>query len=235
MRRCGALIGALAAALLLPGIASAHHRPGHTGGGGGTPTLTVGASPSPVFFGQSTVVSGRLTGTPTNGGRSIQRQSDPFPYGLFIPGPTVLTASNGNYAFASVQPRVNTLFRVQGAGLTSRVILVGVRLRVSFLVSDATPARGQRVVFSGTARPKHNGRLVRIQRRDSAGVFRTTATTVTRDVAGASYSRYSKALRVYRAAVYRVVVSSGDPDHWSGVSRTRFLSASGTPTGTVQF
>jgi hypothetical protein len=27
------------------------------------------------------------------------------------------------------------------------------------------------------------------------------------------------------AAVYRVVVSASDPDHWSGVSRTRFLTA----------
>ena len=226
MRRNIALAGALGAALLVPGAAEALHRPGHTGGGGGggTPTLTIGAVPSSVTFGYATVISGRLSGVANNGGRSIQLQSDPFPYGLFLPGPTVLTASNGNYAFAPVRPPLNTLYRVQGAGITSRAILVGVRLRVKFLVSDTTPARGQLVVFSGEARPKHNGRLVRIQRRDSAGVFRTTATTVTRNVVGASYSRYSKSLRVHRDAVYRVVVSSSDSDHWSGVSRTRFLN-----------
>jgi hypothetical protein len=224
MPRSVALTGALAVALLVPGVAGGHHSPGHTGGGGGTPTLTIGAAPSSVVFGYPTVISGRLSGIANNGGRSILLQSDPFPYGLFTPGPTVSTASNGNYTFAPVRPGLNTLYRVQGAGLTSRVVLVGVRLRVSFLVSDATPARGQRVVFSGTARPKHNGRLVRIQRRDSAGVFRTATTTVTRDVVGTSYSRYSKSLRVHRDGVYRVVVSASDADHWSGVSRTRFLN-----------
>jgi hypothetical protein len=223
MRPITAVAAAMVVALLAP-AASAHHRPGHGGGGGTTPTLTIGAAPSPVFFGQATTVSGRLSGTNNNSGQSVQLQSDPFPYGVFSPSRTTLTASNGDYAFTLLRPDRNTQYRVQSGALTSRAVLVGVRLWVSFIVSDSTPARGQRVLFSGTARPKHNGRLVRIQRRDSVGVFRTVATTVTRDVLGATYSRYGKTLRIFRDGVYQVRVSASDSDHWSGVSRTRFLN-----------
>ena len=221
VRRNAVLLGVVAGALI-PSVASAKPTPP-----GQTPTLTATAAPSPIVFGQATVVSGRLSRTPKDSGQTVQLQTDPFPYALFTPGRTMLTAANGNYAFASVRPDRNTQYRVHettGAMLTSGVVLVGVRLSVTFYVSDSTPARGQRIHFSGSVRPQHGGKLVRIQRRDSTGAFRTVATTRTFNATGTTYSRYSKFLRVFSDGVYQVRVSSGDSDHYSGVSRTRFLN-----------
>jgi hypothetical protein len=223
--RGAVVVGAVAGVLVIPGSAGAAPKPPKPPRN--APTLAARATPSPIVFGQSTVVSGRLSHTPNNAGQTIQLQSDPFPYGVFDAGRTTLTATNGNYAFASVRPDRNTLYRVHeatGALLTSNVVLVGVRLNVTFNVSDSTPRRGQRIHFSGSVRPPHGGKLVRIQRKDSRGVFRTVATTRTFNPIGKTYSRYSKFLRIFRDGVYRVQVSASDPDHYSGISRTRFLN-----------
>jgi hypothetical protein len=219
-RRNAALMGIVAAVAMLPSVAAAAPKPR-------VPALTAKAAPSPIVFGQSTVVSGRLSRTTKDGGQTIQLQSDPFPYGVFDAGRTTLTAANGNYSFGSVRPDRNTLYRVHeatGALLTSATVLVGVRLSVTFSVSDSTPRRGQRIHFSGSVRPPHGGKLVRIQRRDAGGVFRTVTTTRTFNPTGKTYSRYSKFLRIFRDGVYQVRVSAGDADHFSGVSRTRFLN-----------
>jgi hypothetical protein len=224
VRRSAVLLGTLAAVLMIPSVAGAEPAkkpPGQV------PTLTAKAAPSPVVFGQSTVVSGRLSGTPKDGSQSVQLQSDPFPYGVFTAGLTTMTAANGNYVFTPVKPDRNTQYRVHettGAMLTSNVVLVGVRLSVTFYASDYTPSSGQRIHFSGNVRPRHDGKLVRIQRRDSTGVFRTVATTSTYHPAGKTYSSYSKHLRIFSDGVYRVRVSASDSDHYSGVSRTRFLN-----------
>jgi hypothetical protein len=214
-------MGIVAGVLTIPSVAAAKKPPGQV------PTLTAKAAPSPVVFGQSTVVSGRLSGTPKDGSQTVQLQSDPFPYGVFTAGPTTMTAANGAYVFTPVGPDRNTHYRVHettGAKLTSNVVLVGVRLSVTFYVSDSTPSSGQRIHFSGSVRPRHDGKLVRIQRRDSTGVFRTVATTSTYHPKGKTYSRYSKYLRISRDGVYQVRVSASDSDHYAGVSRTRFLN-----------
>jgi hypothetical protein len=215
-------MGIVAGAVMLPSVAAAAPKPP-----GRAPALTAKAAPSPVVFGQGTVVSGRLSRTPNDRGQTIQLQSDPFPYAVFTAGPTTVTAANGNYAFSSVRPDRNTQYRVHettGALLTSPTVLVGVRLSVTFSVSDSTPARGQRIRFSGSVRPPHGGKLVRIQRRDATGVFRTVATTRTFNPTGTTFSRYSRFLRIFRDGVYQVRVSASDADHFSGVSRTRFLN-----------
>jgi hypothetical protein len=214
-------MGVVAGVVMLPSVAGAVQPPGQV------PTLTATAAPSPVVFGRSTVVSGRLSRTPKDGGQTVQLQSDPFPYGVFAVGRTMLTAANGKYAFASVRPDRNTQYRVHemtDAMLTSNVVLVGVRLNVTFSVSDSTPSQGQRIHFSGTVRPRHGGKLVRIQRQDCAGVFRTVATTRTFNPMGKTYSRYSRFLRIFSDDVYQVSVSASDSDHYSGVSGTRFLN-----------
>jgi plastocyanin len=95
------------------------------------------------------------------------------------------------------------------------------RIRVTLGVSDSTPRRGQRVRFSGSARPQHDGRLVYIQKRTRRGTYRTIARTRLRD-AGASRSRYSRRLRIFRGGVFRARVL-GDGDHRTGTSRTRRL------------
>jgi plastocyanin len=72
---------------------------------------------------------------------------------------------------------------------------------VTLKVSDATPARGQRVRFFGTARPAQDGRLVHLQRRVGRS-YRTVARIKLVD-AGASRSKFSKRLRMLKDAVFR--------------------------------
>ena len=191
VRRNAVLMGLAAGVLMVPSVAAGAKPPKPPKPPGQVPTLTAAATPSPVVFGQSTVVSGRLSGTPNDGSQTVQLDSDRFPYGVFTAGPTTLTAASGNYVFTAVTPGRNTLYRVRettGAMLTSSVVLVGVRLSVTFYVSDSTPSRGQRIHFSGNVRPRHGGKLVRIQRRDGTGVFRTVATTRTYNPTGKTYS-----------------------------------------------
>ena len=215
-------IALLAILLMLPATAGATHKPGHGGGGGAAPALTIAATPGLIVFGGASTVSGRLSGTAQDGGQAVELQANPFPYtGGFRTAATTTSASNGNYSF-TVRPPLNTRYRVRARGLTSAERLVQVRLRVGLSLSDSTPRRAQRVRFSGRVRPDHDGRVVRIERRTSAG-WRTAATTTTKDVAGATYSTYSRRIRVYRDAVYRVVVLSGDQDHRNGISRRRVI------------
>ena len=214
-------LGLLTALLALPAVAGAGHKPGHGGGGSNTPGLSIAADPGLIVFGGASTVSGRLTGS-GNGGQAVELQANPFPYPGFTTVATTTSASNGNYSF-TVRPGLRTRYRVRARGVTSVERIVQVRLAVGISLSDATPARGQIVQFSGRVRPQHDGQVVRIQRRTSTG-YVTVRTTTTTDVPGATYSRYSKRMRVYRDAVYRVVVLSGDQDHRPGISRRRLIN-----------
>jgi plastocyanin len=93
--------------------------------------------------------------------------------------------------------------------------------KVTLKVSDATPARGDRVRFSGSVRPERDGRLLQLQRRSGSGSYRTVKKLKLRD-AGTSRSRFSGTLRVRSDAVFRARMP-GDAGHQSGTSRTRRL------------
>jgi plastocyanin len=93
--------------------------------------------------------------------------------------------------------------------------------KVTLQVSDATPARGDRVRFSGSVRPERDGRLLQLQRRSGGGSYRTVKKLKLRD-AGTSRSRFSGTLRVRSDAVFRARMP-GDAGHQSGTSRTRRL------------
>ncbi|HWH45480.1 MAG TPA: hypothetical protein VNT32_12190 [Thermoleophilaceae bacterium] len=205
--------------LALPLAAGAHHRPGHTGG-----NLTIAANPDTLSFGRTTTISGRLTGA-GNGGVTIELQRRPHPFTAAFEGfATTTTTTTSSYSFRAVQPREHTRYRVVARTAepqTSGEETVTVSIRVGFRVSDRTPRRGQRVNFSGFARPAHDGAIARIQRRTSTGSWRTVARARLVD-AGEEISRYARRLRVYRDGVYRVFVP-GDADHASGRSGPRRL------------
>jgi hypothetical protein len=97
--------------------------------------------------------------------------------------------------------------------------------RVSLGLSDSTPRRGQRVRFSGTVAPAHDGRRVQIQRRSSTGAFVTVARPRLRD-AGATRSRYVRRIRIRRDGVYRVRIAAHG-DHAESFSRERTVDAHG--------
>jgi len=187
------------------------------------PNLTIQASAPTVAFGRSETFSGTTKNIAA--GTSIELQQNPYPYAGFKPsGKTGVVDPMGNWSIAGVVPQVHTQYRVVAKSsppTTSGSVFVRVQIRVSFRVSDSTPARGQMVRFFGTAAPAHDGKPVLIQKRTAAG-YKTVARTVLVDN-GTATSKYSKRLRIRASARYRVVVESLDQDHDNGTSRSRTL------------
>jgi hypothetical protein len=196
----------------------------------GVPALTIGAKPAPIVFSGTTTLSGRLSGTSSDGGTVIRlEQDDSRPYGdSYKPaGAVATTANNGNYTFA-LKPLLNTQYRVVAQAsppVTSPAKLVLVRTLVGFKLADQTPRRGALVTFSGSVFPAHDGRPVSIQKRSPSGSFITVSRTTLRD-AGTAKSTYSRRLRIFRDGVYRVKVA-GDADHINGFSSQRTVTVHG--------
>jgi len=216
---------ALAVTLGVPAtLASADHKPGHGKPPSGNGQLTLTAKPNPIIFGGATVLTGKLSGGQA-GAQMVVIEANPAPFTAFKALTTVTTDANGSYS-ASVNPSVSTRYRATAKTSPPTVsgeVTVGVRIRVGRLVSDPTPRRGTKVVFSGRAYPAHDGAVVSIRKRTSTGSFRTIARTTLRDD-GPTRSRYRRAVRITRSGVYQVRVTRNDTDHLSGTSRTRTIT-----------
>jgi hypothetical protein len=193
-------------------------------------TLSIAASRPTVTFGQPTTISGTLTG-PSIAGATVTLEENPAPYtGAFkSTGLTATTNATGAYSIA-VSPAKNTHYRVSAKPAkkpaTSAEVAVRVHVKVTFRVGDRTPRRGQRVLFSGTVLPGHDGKIARIQRRTASGAWRTVATTtlVTAGPVGTTTrSKYAKRLRIRKSGTYRVRVAPADGDHIAGTSGRRSL------------
>lgn len=221
-----ALFGAVVLAAMVPVGAGATHKPDHNPPGQGTPTypgpgptpsLTITAKPTITLFQGATVISGRLRAQ-RQGGQFVVLRADEYPFGGDVQVAVTKTDANGSYTFTRLPAR-NTLFRTTVFALRSPVVRVNVRIRMSLFVSDSTPRVGQRVRFRGRACPRHDGLLVRIQRRTRTGAYRTVRRTRLRSATRCSL--YRRTFRVYRDGRYRV--TSADADHARGFSRSRFL------------
>lgn len=214
--RVVALLAFAVIALAIPLTANAAMAPKPGAG-----PLTIGTSVNPVLYGRSVVISGRLKGK-DDVGKIILLRQNPYPFAGYVDVGTAVTVANGNYSF-TVVPKLNTRFRVTATTTTppttSGELLQTVKPRVSLRLSDSTPARGQKVVFSGFVTPAHDGKLVRIQRRTSTGSFSTIARVRLRDD-GDLRSKYSRSIRLYRSGVFRVAFLA-DLDHAAGTSSTR--------------
>lgn len=223
-------IGLSALAALPVAAASADHKPGHQGGGGGggqAGPLSIAAT-TPIVWGRSTVITGKLQGN-ANSGVAVDLQADPFPFEDtgFSDVASTATDAKGDYRFVA-QPKSHTRYRVvakTSPPTTSAATVVLVRIRVKFTVSDTTPKVGQLVRFSGTACPDHDGKLAYIQRRTSTGSYRTVTRATLTDTGGPC-SSYARRVRVRSDGVYRVKVPSRDADHSTGTSRRIALNAS---------
>ena len=193
-------------------------------GGTPNPNLSIASSSPSVVFGHSVTISGTLKGGAA--GTGIQLQQNPYPYnGFKNAGKNASVNPDGTYAISGVVPDKHTQYRVQAQTKPSSVsgtVFVRVRLAVTFKVSDATPKRGQRVTFSGTAAPEHDGKAVLIQKRTSTGRYRTLARTVLLDD-GTKDSKWSKGMRIRSNGRFHIVVDSGDSDHDDGTSSSRRL------------
>jgi hypothetical protein len=184
--------------------------------------LSISAQPSPVVFGKSVAITGKLTGT-DSAGETVTLRDDPFPFDKFgNPTPTTTTA-DGSYAF-TVKPTVNTKYQATAkskAPATSSELTVLVAARVGFVVGDKTPKVGQTVTFKGRVYPPHDGQSVLLQRRNTSG-WKTVATIKLVD-AGNVYSYYSVKRKVTRDGAFRVI-KPADTDHARGRSPRRTLT-----------
>jgi hypothetical protein len=213
MKRTWFLVVTALLALTVSAAAAPKPRPGGR--------LSAAARPTPLTFGQGTVVSGKLTGS-NNSGHQASLAEDPFPYGDgYVNVATTATDANGDYAFARQFPATNRNYRVTVQGQQA-FTGVRVRMRVSFAVGDSTPNRGQRVGFTGFVAPKHDGRTVLVQRRSATGRWGTVKRTLLKATTG-NRSHYATSLVIRRTGTYRVRAGS-DGDHVTGTSRTRTLS-----------
>ena len=217
-----ALAAATALAMTAPLVATADHKPGHPAKPPpGTGNLSIAAAPNPVLFGRAVTISGRLRGG-DNAGKTIVLQHDPYPYATeYNPRPVETTTTNadGDYTF-TVTPEVNTNYRTVARvdpEARSDNQTVGVKMRITRTVSDATPRRGQVVTFTGTVKPAHDGRTVYIQRRRSDGTWRTVATDRL-DAAPGDVSTYERDLRINRDGTFRVKVNT-HADHIGNKTR----------------
>jgi hypothetical protein len=189
--------------------------PGQTGTG-----LSIAARPNPLVWGGATTISGQLTGARQTAGVDVVLRQNPYPYtGGFKTLATATTDAQGRYAFTR-KPKLNTRYEVQakprpGPNVTSQTLQVRVRAKVTLRLSDSTPARGQRVRFSGSVYPAQDGRLVSLQRRTSTGRYVTVARTRARHVLSGGRSSFARSLTIVAGGVYRAYVGS-HADHAAG-------------------
>jgi hypothetical protein len=182
-----------------------------------TQTLTMGASATTVKFGGTVTLSGKLAGGKFDA-KNVTVRQDPFPVDSFANAGSATTNATGDWLFA-VKPTANTRYQARSGKADSPAVDVMVRPAISLKLSDRTPKRGQRVSFSGTLCPEHDGVAIALQRHTAKG-WRTVAKPVLADVPGATCSSYAHSLRVRRTARYRAHFL-GDADHVAGNSRAR--------------
>lgn len=181
------------------------------------------SSVNPVTYGKSIQVTGALKGNPS-AGLAIELQASPFPYTAYTAIAGATTSGTGAYAF-SHQPLINTRYRVatttQNPQVISGELAQVVNQRVSFSVGDKTPRKGALVRFYGSVTPARDGSNVSVQRRTSTGAWATVKRIKLVD-AGAIRSSYSKRIRVYKSATYRVTMAP-TASLGAGTSATRTL------------
>lgn len=184
-------------------------------------TLGLSASPNPVVYGGVVSLAGTLAG-PNVAGKNVALEGLPFPY--IAPfqqiGNTVVTTPQGGFSFlvpmlVTHQLRVASQFKpsvVSPTIVQSVALATTLRLRRSRLHRD-------RFRFSGRVTPARVGNAVLIQRRKRRG-WRTVRLTLTRRARTATFSRFSKRLRLHRGGRFRAVVRTTGGDYVDGTSRT---------------
>ena len=180
--------------------------------------LSIAAGSPRIVFGEKVALTGQLTGE-ESAGETITLQEDPFPFGEFKKAVTTLAAADGTYRFERT-PSLNLKYRTEAKSkspATSGEVLVSVAPKVGFSVADKTPEAGQKVKFSGTVAPAHDGLKVSIQRRTSSGGYKTVAHATLTD-GGDALSKWKRTLTMNKTGTFRVVLPSHD-DHATGKSR----------------
>jgi hypothetical protein len=202
------IIAAAVAMLAVPAVQAAKPPPG---------TLTLAAAPTAVKHGASVTLSGKLTGS-NLGGRTVRIRADEFPVSSFSNVGTTTTNATGDWSFV-VKPNQNTRYTANVGKIDSPNVDVTVRAAVSLKLSDRTPARGQRVTFSGRVCPERDTVAIALQRRSSTG-WKTIASPVLADIPNVNCSSYAVTKRVRRNGAFRARFL-GDANLAAGNSRVK--------------
>ena len=216
MRTIGTTL--LAAAALLASVATtAAQKPPKPAPG--QQAVTLSASPNPVTFSKLVTVKVSVKGAKS--GVSVTLQRHLTNSRTFSDAETKTTDAKGDATFTT-RPRETTYYRAvarTNPDQTSSETIVKVAPLVGLRLSDSTPRKGSLVRFSGTVRPRHDGRRVYLQRKIGGGSF-VTVKRVSLARATSTYSKYSVRTRVRSTATYRVRIL-GHTDHSLGISRER--------------
>jgi hypothetical protein len=108
---------------------------------------------------------------------------------------------------------------------TSSIATLNVASLISLHVHTRV-SKGHLLRFSGSVLPAQDGLIVKIQKRDRAGVFRTVAHT-TLGHSSAARSTYSRRLRIKRTGTYQTVVVSNGGQVAPGTSNAVSIRVSG--------
>jgi hypothetical protein len=141
-------------------------------------------------------------------GRTVTLEQSPFPFLAWTPVATDVTDHEGYYAFER-RPIVNTKYRTHSddPALMSAEKVVRVRFKLKVRVSDTTPAKGDRVEFSGSVVPAHPGGTVYIQHLLGLNFWQTVTRTKLH-AKNAFSSVFSRHVRIRHNGVFRVKVES---------------------------
>ncbi len=187
--------------------------------------IGVSVEPDTLTYGQSTMLSARLTdedGIPLPGER-LRLDSRRAGAKAWSPLTTSTTSSPG-WVIHYDQPRVNRDYRWVFAGAnglyraTSPTFTVQVRPKVTATLSKADVRRNTTVTLRGRVTPSHAGQRVLLQRYVNGSWTRLKRTTLSADSKYRfTYTPTSAGKKTLR------VLKSADADHASGWSPTRML------------
>lgn len=190
--------------------------------------FSLAATPNPVTFGGTTIVSGALAGTGTKGSQVVL-QGNPFPYvqGFVTVGNPQVVNETGAFSFPVLGLSANTQYRVRipNREVISPVLTAAVAPRITTRLDRTRVRRGRTVRISGAVRPARQGLRVAIQKQNSRGNWSTVGGTITRG-GTANFTVFAKRIRIRRGGQYRVFVQIADGS---------LVSQAGTPVRVTSF
>jgi hypothetical protein len=193
--------------------------------------LTIEATPDPILYGQSVVLSGTLAGVTSSQpvtllARNVHQHG-------FAPVAQIDTSSSGAYTFPAQTPVNSTYYKVQGDGKTSAVLFEGVKYVLTAEASATSLMEGQVVTFSGNVAPTpaQPGHVIYLQRENASG----TGFHVVRVGTVTPEATFSIPYQVFSvgADVFRVYIPGG-PDNGGTASQTFTINVSPAPAAALK-
>ncbi len=193
--------------------------------------LTIEATPDPILYGQSVVISGTLAGVTTS--QPVTLLARTLHQHGFAPVAQINTSSTGTYTFPAQTPVNSTYYKVQGDGKTSAVLFEGVRYVLTAEASATSVMEGQVVTFAGKVAPTpaRPGHLIYLQRENASG----TGFHVVRVGRVTPEATFSIPYQVFSVGsdVFRVYIPGG-PDNGGTASQTFTVNVSPAPAATLK-